>query len=226
MIPVQKQKEPPDFAGKVTKKALAFLDKNPKPTKKDIDKKAKLWRIALDDLYKEYGEVCAYSGLWFHRDAVSVDHFIPRSAIWKGNPIAAFEWDNFRLASRSMNTEKGDYRDVVDPFTIKPCWFVIHFPSMKIKSGSDLSPEEKAGVEATIERLKLNVGGKRYIGFRRRLVEEYCKRATKWESIGHALEVLEKDAPFIAYELKRQSLEEKIVKTLKPPGKIETGSAL
>ncbi len=48
----------------------------------------------------------------------------------------------------------------------------------------------------------------------------------KWESIGHALEVLEKDAPFIAFELKRQGLEGKIVKMLKSPGRIETGSAL
>lgn len=226
MIPVQKQEKPADFDEKVTKRALAFLDRNPNPTKTDIEKKAELWRSVLDDLYEKYREVCAYCGLRFDRDGVSVDHFIPRSAIWKSNPMAAFEWDNFRLASRSMNTEKGDYRDVLDPFTIKPYWFVIHFPSMKVKSGSDLSPGEKAGVEATIARLKLNVGGKRYIDIRRKQVKEYCKWATKWGNIGQALNILERDAPFIAFELKRQGLEEKIVKMLKPRGKTETGSAL
>jgi len=223
VIPVKKQKEPADFAAKVTRKALAFLARVPNPTKGDIDARP-WWRNALDDLYKTYGEVCTYSGLWFQRDAVSVDHFTPIGALWKDNPTAAYEWDNFRLASRSMNFEKGDYTDVVDPFTIKPFWFVIDFSSMNVKSGSDLSSEEKARVDATIKRLKLNDIKKRYITFRRKLINEYCDKARKWKHTGQALEVLNEKAPFIAFELKRQGLEKKIVKDLKSTGKTIKGS--
>jgi len=215
MIPVKKRKEPGDFAEMVTRKADAFLKKIPNPTKKDIDNRP-LWRNALDDLYEAYEEVCAYSGLWFHRDAVSVDHFIPVCDIWSTNPEAAYEWDNFRLASRSMNTEKGDHRDVVDPFRIGLGWFVIDFPSMIVKSGSDLEPSDKAKVDAAIRRLKLNNIEKKYIAYRRKLIRYYSDMVGEWGKIAPAIAHLRKMAPFIASELERQALTEQIVEMLKP----------
>jgi len=215
MIPVQKRNEPVDFVEKVTKKADAFLRKMPNPAKKDIDARP-LWRNALDDLYEAYEEACAYSGLWFHRDAVSVDHFIPVNDIWRMNPKAAYEWDNFRLASRSMNTEKGNHRDVADPFHIGPAWFVIDFPSMLVKSGSDLAPTDKAKVDATIRRLKLNNIEKKYITYRRKLIRYYSDMVGEWGEIEPAFAHLRKMAPFIASELERQALTEKIVEMMKP----------
>ena len=122
-----------------------------------------------------------------------------------------------------MNTEKGDYMDVVDPFTVKPAWFVIDFPSMVIKSGTDLAPADKAKVEATISRLKLNRIEKRYIEYRRELIRKYCDKARKWGGIEHALEILDDMAPFIVFELKRQELTEKIVERLKYPSKAMKG---
>lgn len=215
MMPTAEKKEPKDFSKKVTEKADAFLNKTANPTRKDIDNRP-YWRNALGDLYKDYEEVCAYCGLWFHRDAVTVDHFIPVCDIWNRNPKLAYEWSNFRLASRSMNGEKGRSRDVLDPFHIGPGWFVIDFPSMIIKSGPGLSTSDKAGVEATILRLKLNIKEK-YINYRRKIIRQYFDMVMKWEEFGQALDSLERMAPFIAYELKRQSLTEKIVKMMKYP---------
>jgi hypothetical protein len=217
MIPVAKKKKPEDFYKKVTRKAKAFLKKTPKPTKEQIDKKS-YWSDVLDDLYEAYEQACAYSGLRFQREAVEVDHFIPRNAIWKSNPMMAYEWCNFRLASRSMNREKWHYQDVVDPFKIDWGWFVIDFPSMVVKSGPGLDTSDKVRVEATIERLKLNDLKKRYIHYRRKLIRQYCESYRKWNKVGPGLDELQRRAPFIAYELKRQKLTKKIAREfrLKP----------
>jgi hypothetical protein len=216
MIPVARQKEPGNFAEKLGKKADAFLKNIPEPTKENIDSRP-WWRYVLDDLFGAYGRLCAYCGLRFQRDAVCVDHFTPISKIWRTNPKGAYEWSNFRLASQSMNNEKKDYQDVVDPFHIEPVWFVIDFPSMIIKSGPGLAPADKAKVDATILRLKLNNIEKRYIHYRRELIRKYCDMARKWGRFQPALDVLDDWAPFIAFELKRQALTEQIIEMLKYP---------
>jgi hypothetical protein len=214
MIPVAEQQPPNDFDEKVTTKAREFLVKYPKPTKKQIDRKP-YWRFALDDLYRSYGRICAYSGLWCQRDAATVDHFLPVAEICKQQPRLApelaYDWHNFRLASPSMNREKRDYMDVVDPFTILPHSFVIDFPSMMIKAGPDLPGSDKEKVNATIKRLKLNTK-ERYKGYRLKLIREYCREVREFkDGLQQAFFHLERMAPFIAYELKRQKLTEKII---------------
>ncbi len=209
MIPVTPKQEPKNFYEKVTRKAEAFLMEIPKPAKKQIDAKG-YWTDALDELHSLYDETCAYSGLWCQRDAATVDHFVPRAAIWESNPMMAFEWSNFRLASNSMNSAKREYRDVVDPFKIDWGWFVIDFPSMVVKSGTGLDAAEKVRVEATISRLKFNDLKKRHIHYRRKLIRRYCESCKKWNSEGPALDELQRMAPFIAYELERQKLTKEI----------------
>ncbi|NIM13021.1 MAG: hypothetical protein GTO45_12915 [Candidatus Aminicenantes bacterium] len=215
MIPVPKQPEPENFAETVTKKADAFLKKKNSPTGKEIHNRP-YWRNALDDLYKAYNKVCAYSALWFPRDAVTVDHYIPISVIAQSNPGLAYDWNNFRLASRSMNTEKGKFQDVLDPFLIEPGWFAMEFPSLIIKSGSDLSPGCRGKVEATIKRLKLNEKEK-YIEYRHEILWDYCLLCSEYDNIDPIFNHLEKRAPFIAYELKRQGLTKEIVYMMKYP---------
>ncbi|MCP5054190.1 MAG: hypothetical protein GY940_43890 [bacterium] len=156
-----------------------------------------------------YDETCAYSGLRLHRDAFTVDHYLPVSRIWGKNPELAYDWNNFRLASRHMNTEKRDFTDVLDPFEIPPQSFEIVFPSMLIKAGPALSPSDKAKVNATIKRLKLNTK-EEYKDHRRKLILKYCKFAKK-SSIGAALDYLDSHAPYIVDELKRQKLTKKIL---------------
>jgi hypothetical protein len=61
--------------------------------------------------------------------------------------------------------------------------------------------------------------GEKQIVFRRKLINEYCDKARDWKNTRQALQVLDEKAPFIAFELKRQGLEEKIVEGLKSTGK-------
>ncbi|MCP5103854.1 MAG: hypothetical protein GY950_10770, partial [bacterium] len=132
MIPVEMKKEPGDFAEKVTKKAEDFLKKIPKPGKKDIDNRP-YWRYALDDLRLRYENICAYSGLYILGGEQTVDHYVPRGKTWETDPMMAYKWRNFRLASWSMNNQKGESPEVVDPFKIDYGWFIIDFENMFIK---------------------------------------------------------------------------------------------
>lgn len=215
MIPVKQQPEPKNFAQKVTKKAHSFLSENPSPTRKEISKRP-YWRNVLDDLYKAYNKVCAYSALWCPRDMVTVDHYIPIHVLKNNNPKLAYDWSNFRLASRSMNSEKHIFQDVLDPFHVESGWFVMDFPSLIIKSGSNLSPSQMEKVEATINRLKLNEKEK-YMEYRREILCDYCELCNQYDNIEPVFNHLEKRAPFIAFELKRQGLTKRIVNLMKYP---------
>ena len=216
MIPVKKLPEPAAFSETVTKKAERFLSGKPSPNPKEI-KENPYWRNALDDLYSAYGKVCAYSALYCPRAMVTVDHYIPIHYLCIiSKPGLAYSWDNFRLASRSMNSEKHIFLDVLDPFLIGTGWFIMDFPSLFIKSGENLSPEQTEKVEATIKRLKLNEKEK-HIEYRREFLDDYCELCREYNNIAPAFNHLQKKAPFIAFELERQGLAEKIVRMMKYP---------
>jgi hypothetical protein len=213
MIPVAPQPEPANFHKDVTQKANAFLKKNSIPGIKAISNRH-YWRNALGDLHEAYCRICSYSGLWCPRDSATVDHFVPIHALAHTNPRMAYEWENFRLSSRSMNSEKYKFRDVLDPFTIEAGWFVMDFPSLFIGSSPDLNEEQTRQVKDTIRRLKLNKKEK-YIKYRQEFLLEYCELFKDCGKIEPALNYLERKAPFIAYELKRQELTVKVIKMMK-----------
>jgi hypothetical protein len=221
MIPVQPQPEPIDFDEKVRQKGTAFLAKSKNVTGDSI-RAHRYWQDTLDDLYEQYGRICAYSACLCQ--SPTVDHYIPISALVEnGNPQLAYEWDNYRLASSSMNEQKGHFPDVLDPFKIQPGWFVIDFTTLNLRvlSGDNLQPPIKKKVDDTIRRLKLNDN---YINFQYRfeLVDTYCEACQA--SIGGIepnFYFLKRVAPFIAAELDRQGLKEEIVNRwiyLKPRG--------
>lgn len=215
MIPVVRQPAPACFAQKVTEKANTFLKKITFPGVREI-RSRHYWRNVLPELHKSYKKVCAYSALWCPLDMAVVDHFIPIKELIHINPALAYDWGNFRLASRSMNNEKYTFRDVLDPFLIKYGWFAMDFPSLMVKSGDNLSPDVREKVEATIRRLKLNEKEK-YIEYRREFLEDYCKLCGNSDNIKPAWEHLEEKAPFVAYELKRQGLKKRIIHIMKYP---------
>lgn len=215
MIPVHEQQKPKTFAEEVTKRARAFIDNKPSPTTKEIHNRP-YWRKVLKNLHKAYGQVCAYSALWCPLDMATVDHFIPIHVLVHTEPQLAYDWRNFRLASRSMNTEKHKFQDVIDPFTIEWGWFVMDFPSLMIKNGAPPGSRERKKVDASIARLKLNEKEK-YIEYRWEFLCDYCDLCRDCGNIGPAFNHLEKKAPFIAYELKRQGLTEQIIHMMKYP---------
>lgn len=197
MISVKKQPQPADFSRLVGKPGEAFLKEAPHPT----DWKGRdYWTRTLRDLYDAYHCICAYSALWIPpcTGNYSVDHFIPKSV----KPRLAYDWGNYRLASAKMNSRKRDYQDVLDPFKLGADWFVLDFPSLLVKPNPALRTKKKALVVATIQRLKLN-DDDTCVQERLHWALVFCKMRD--------MDFMKRYAPFIAYELERQGLVEKIV---------------
>lgn len=203
MMFVQEQPEPADFSTKVRTPGEAFLRRVPHPTNKDYtEKKQKHWRKCLGDLYTAYKGICAYSAQWIPTDISlstgTVDHFIPKHI----EPNLAYEWKNYRLCTERMNNHKGNSMDVMDPFMIQNGWFTINFASFFIEPEDSLPDYLKAAVDATITSLKLN-DDDILVQARTNVIQEYANGDF---SFNH----LEKKYPFIAYELDRQGLKDKI----------------
>jgi len=197
VIPVQQQPEPPGFESKVRSKGVAFLQTVPQPKAWN---NREYWRKSLQDLYRAYNGVCAYSAQWMPSTVASptVDHFIPKSA----KPELAYEWDNFRLSCLKMNARKRDFQDILDPFQIEPGWFTLDFPSLLIKVNPALDEPIKSQVRSTIKRLKLNDDDD-CVKHRQDWLMPYCKGEITFE-------FLKKTTPFITYELERQNLVDSI----------------
>jgi hypothetical protein len=117
------------------------------------------------------------------------------------NPHLAYDWSNYRLVCGKLNGRKGDHEDVLDPFTLPDGWFVIDFPSLMVFPGSQLSPEQAEQVIKTINRLKLN--DEDFLQERAEYLQDHYVR-------NYPFSYLERKAPFLAKELKRQDLVERI----------------
>lgn len=194
MIPILEKPEPQGFNHKVREPGLTFLKTNSRP--KSVEwKNRDYWRRSLQDLYSSYEGICAYSAEWipYNTGVATVDHFVPKSV----NPKLAYEWTNYRLSSLKLNSRKKDYQDILDPFTLEDETFVIDFPSLIVKPNSRLSDQQKNLVNATIKRLGLN--NEASIKSRHRWIRGYAN-----DDI--SLNFLDNNAPFIAFELRRQNL--------------------
>lgn len=238
MIKVILKSEPPSFHENVRipgENVLACLAGKPLPhkvmgrpisaTKKKGDKEVTrtvddfpYWQDCIDDLYREYGGICAYYGQRIPEICgPQVDHHIakkPRSvdkvdknehsssldaqvARQDSDPAKAYEWDNFRLASSYANTCKGNWADVLDPKDVEDGWFQIDLDALIVRSDPSLDRALRERVDQSISRLKLSEGR----AFRDR------KHGMKHFREGRALfELLEMDYPFLARELARQGI--------------------
>lgn len=205
MIPVRKQPEPGDFDKRVRTPGREFLESVPAPTAKQW-KRHEYWKEVLDKMGQCYNWVCAYSALWIPpvTGARSIDHFVPKSV----NPSLAYEWNNFRYASSTMNSRKGT-KTVVDPFALKPGWFEMDFERLEVKPNPDLLPEDAEAVRRTIKILKLDTD-EEYKDACQNWIISYCKGEITFN-------FLKKAAPFIAHELERKGLKKKIVHMMKYP---------
>ena len=104
--------------------------------------------------------------------------------------------------SGNLNGRKGDYEDVLDPFTLSEGWFALDFPSLLVHPGKNLLSAEEELVMNTINRLRLNDEGT-CLQARMNWIRDYI-------TVPFPFSHLEKKAPFIAHELKRQHLIETI----------------
>lgn len=161
------------------------------------------WRFAIPMLRAKYAHTCAYLGMRIDPATghATVDHFIAKCR----ERARAYDWANFRLASGQMNTNKGDFDDVLDPFEIEDGWFVLDLGTFKVKPADALDDGLKARIRATIIRLKLNdpvycdareTFRDRYHG----LVTDPADTAEPWP-----LAYVAHHGPYVAAELRRQN---------------------
>jgi hypothetical protein len=195
MIPVDPQPEPPDFEATVRQPGNGFLADHPNPS--NWDGKS-YWQNALPSMRKAYKKTCAFSAQWIPHATGnhSIEHFQPKSLF----PHLAYEWTNFRYVSARLNSRKGT-KTVIDPFHIRPDWFILDFSTFFVKPNPDpqvLPAAERTVIENTIAILKLNEDDL--------LVEERMEFFRDYKSRDIGYNYLKRQAPFIAYEVKRQGL--------------------
>lgn len=214
MIPVQLAKEPPAFDKKVREpgnraiaemvgKQSSFPRVRGKPYKKiancekDIppNKFPPLWKHALPDMLIAYEHRCAYLAMHIHNATgnPSVDHVVPKSRAWE----LVYEWDNYRLCAQIINSLKGNLETLVDPTIIGPLWFQLNLITFHVEIGNGADPSHFARIEATLPILNHRL----CVAEREEYVHNYRLGPGNG---GIDLAYLEKNAPFIASELRRQ----------------------
>lgn len=164
MIHVVAQPEPASFDEKVRQKGIAWLREKNIPFDQPLPPKTKLepyWQDCLDDMHKSYNGCCAYLAIFFERvtGGGTVDHFVAKSK----HAGLAYEWSNYRLACSRMNSRKGVYDDVLDPFEVETGWFRLEFGTGHVFPNPHLSDAQQEAVQVTIDRLGLDDAGAREI---------------------------------------------------------------
>lgn len=211
MMPIAPHGPPPGFAVKVVGPAKAWAKRkswnwNAPPPAGRSQELPSHWTKVLDELHERYDGVCSYLCIYMHRalDGTSVDHFSPKSKA----PLAqAYDWANFRLASRPMNTNKGEHSDVLDPFALPPGLFELSLVSGRVHVCDAVAPVGSAlhrQAIATLGRLKLNDG--EYRNLRLRHIDHYFKGCAipHPDAVEAAREELRLASPFIYQEVMRQ----------------------
>jgi hypothetical protein len=181
--------EPPAFDTKCRQKGLAWLQKNPKNTRKQ-KRPTDYWSPFRPALADRFSDLCAYGAMY--EPVGTVDHFQPVEA----NETLAYEWLNYRYASAWINSSKSKCPAVLDPFDVQPGWFEVLLPSLQLVTRKDRIPAAlHAQVDDTLRRLHL-CDDERIVRQRRKWLEMY-------ESGRLDLEGLRVFAPLIAEAVER-----------------------
>lgn len=153
-----------------------------------------LWCEALPDLLTAYHRICAFTCLYIHRitGAHSVDHMMPKSSRWQD----VYEWSNYRLACASINGLKG-VKSPLDPFEVEDGWFELELVGYQVLPGAGVQEPLRTQIQATINDI-LHLNDPDHCLARSEYAEEYLKPK------GISLDFLERHAPFVARELRRQ----------------------
>ncbi len=199
MIPVAPQLEPADFNVKVRQPGMAWIAAKGLAVNASLPKGVTpypYWRACLDDLYRLYGGVCAYLAVHLEREtgATSVDHFVAKSSL----AGKTYDWDNYRLACRTINSRKRAFDDVLDPFTLPANVFHLELVTGRIFVNPNLGNVQLAqDAQATIDRLKLDSWANR---------EMRARHYTDYLEFGRPPGYLARYSPFVWAEVQRQGL--------------------
>ena len=196
MIFVCPQQEYPSFDEEVRQPGLRFLERNPRPTGK-MWKNNRFWSLALGHLGNAYASRCAYTTLQMTGNDRSVDHFWPKDQY----PSLAFEWCNFRLARKKINSFKGNEIGVVDPFHMENKWFVLHFDDFWIRPGNNIDTPIRDKIQRTIEVLQLNS---------EQFIEERVGVIRDLRDEHYTLDFLDDYYPFISNQIRDQGYQDRL----------------
>jgi 5-methylcytosine-specific restriction endonuclease McrA len=212
VIPVALAREPADFDEKVRQPGLAAIDelvgrapriRRPGPRRSKVaETEAKIpasrfpefWRAALDDMMSAYEQRCAYLAMFIEDTGnPTVDHIIPKSYAWD----KVYEWTNYQLCTGIVNSKKGELLGLVDPMEAQAGWFDLDLASYRVVRGTSAPTTHHEKIDATLPLLNL----RDCCRLRERYVEDYRLGPG---NRGIDLVYLERRAPFIASELRRQ----------------------
>lgn len=186
MIRVEAQPEPEDFDVKVRAPGRIAIAEG-------MDPLPPYWRQALMQLHQAYGGICAYLCIRIPRGvgARSTDHFVAKST----DPGLVYEWSNYRLACSLMNSRKGIFTGILDPFEIEDGWFVLELSGLQVLPNPVLREDLRLTVQNTIDQLDLN--DPECLAARAEVFDDYL--------VHRNFSSLEKRCPFVAAEIRRQN---------------------
>jgi uncharacterized protein (TIGR02646 family) len=155
VIPITQKAKPDDFDTRVQKKGLDWLKKRQISPNQPLPPKTELpdyWTTCIPDLRAAYNHICAYVCIHIEEvtGSATVEHFKPKSLY----PGLAYTWDNYLLVCGTMNGRKGDYEDVLNPFSLEANTFFLNLVDGSIRPNPDLPNTEAA--QLTIKRLGLD----------------------------------------------------------------------
>lgn len=200
MIRVAMPPEPAHHDAQVRVPGRAFLTDVPHPSTKQWNRN-RYWSLVHDALYDGLGGICSYCATYTPRrrspgvDHTSIDHFVPKGRV----PELAYEWSNFRLSRSKLNTLKGNFEDVIDPYVVVDGWFRLSFSSFKLYPEPSLTQDEKLRIERTIARLELNQDDK--------LVEQRSRAVYMYADGQLTFAYLQRYYPLIAHEMLAQDFD-------------------
>jgi len=188
MIPVAKVKKPRGFDAAVKTPGKKWLKANP-----DAKRPKALWNRYTSELAEGFSNLCGYAAM-LDPTGGTVDHY--RS--FKNFPELAYEWDNYRFASGTMNSSKRNADDaVLDPYEVGEGWFEILLPSLQMRVTEAVPAQYRTKAEFTLKQLKLR-DGERILRWRQSWYNMYCDGKL-------TLEGLREVAPLIATAVENRS---------------------
>ncbi|CAM3805186.1 hypothetical protein ACLS0F_07045 [Avibacterium endocarditidis] len=190
MLPVKPHPEPGYFNQQIREPGKACLKANP-----GKNRLKPFWTKCLGDMHSIYHGICCYYAIYIELEngASTVDHFKPKNKY----PDYAYEWSNFRFCCLQANRRKRDYEDIIDPMHLKKDILQLDIGSGEIYYSDQISAPEKALLESTIDRLKLN--SQRMCNMRIRHLAEYLQGNISGKG-------LKTRSPFVYYEACRQGI--------------------
>jgi hypothetical protein len=149
MIRVEQAPEPAEFDRGTRQPGQSWLAENQTGRPQDF------WSKHLPELQLAFANRCGYRAMW--DDCGTVDHYLSCA----NHRHLAYEWNNYRYASGSINSGKKNLDErVLDPFEVADEWFEVIFPSFQLVLTDRVPATILEKAQFTLERLKLRNGPK------------------------------------------------------------------